>query len=50
MNRINGKQYKTVMAILDLKKNETVLDIGFGNGYLLQKLAKKTMRIISVVK
>jgi ubiquinone/menaquinone biosynthesis C-methylase UbiE len=40
MNRLNKAMYK---AILNTVKNDTcVLDIGFGNGYLLKKLLKRS--------
>jgi Methylase involved in ubiquinone/menaquinone biosynthesis len=40
MNRMNQKQYRAVMRAIDIRPDETVLDIGFGNGYLIGKLAK----------
>lgn len=41
MNRINQVQYKSVMDNLDFSKQDKILDIGFGNGYLIKHLAKK---------
>jgi ubiquinone/menaquinone biosynthesis C-methylase UbiE len=41
MNRQNGRQYRGAEAALDLQDDDTVLDIGFGNGYLLCRLARK---------
>ncbi|MCB2340257.1 class I SAM-dependent methyltransferase [Clostridium estertheticum] len=41
MNRMNQIQYKSVVSNLNCCKNDRVLDIGFGNGYLLNLLAKK---------
>ncbi|MVX65682.1 methyltransferase domain-containing protein [Clostridium chromiireducens] len=41
MNRINQIQYKSVMDNLNCSKEDRVLDIGFGNGYLIKNLAKK---------
>ena len=40
MNRLNQKMYKTVLS--EIKDNKKVLDIGFGNGYLIKKLVPKT--------
>jgi ubiquinone/menaquinone biosynthesis C-methylase UbiE len=39
MNRQNWRQYAGVEAALNLSGTESVLDIGFGNGYLLKRLA-----------
>lgn len=41
MNIINKKMYKKTVFLLSLNKNQKLLDIGYGNGYLL-KLADKT--------
>lgn len=38
MNLLNRKQYQVVLDNIDLKSGDTILDIGFGNGYLLKKL------------
>lgn len=40
MNRMNQKQYNSVIQALWFYPKERVLDIGFGNGYLINKLAK----------
>jgi ubiquinone/menaquinone biosynthesis C-methylase UbiE len=40
MNRQNDKQYRGTEAALALRDTDTVLDIGFGNGYLLHRLAE----------
>lgn len=44
MNRLNGKSYEA--AISKAPKSGKILDIGFGNGYLIKKLAKKTAATI----
>ena len=41
MNIINKKMYKKTVSLLTLDKNQKLLDIGYGNGYLL-KLADKS--------
>jgi ubiquinone/menaquinone biosynthesis C-methylase UbiE len=41
MNRINQVQYKSVMNNLNCSQKDRILDIGFGNGYLIKQLAKK---------
>ncbi|MFT8313263.1 MAG: class I SAM-dependent methyltransferase [Clostridium sp.] len=41
MNRMNQIQYKSVMNNLNCSQKDRVLDIGFGNGYLIKHLAKK---------
>ena len=35
MNIINQQMYKKTVSILSLNKNQKLLDIGYGNGYLL---------------
>lgn len=42
MNVINRKMYKRTVALIDAKPDDKVLDIGYGNGYLLKCLHKKT--------
>jgi ubiquinone/menaquinone biosynthesis C-methylase UbiE len=39
MNRQNDRQYRGAETALGLQDADTVLDIGFGNGYLLHRLA-----------
>ncbi len=41
LNIFNKKMYKKVVNEISLKDNDTILDIGFGNGYLFKKLYKK---------
>ena len=41
MNRLNQEQYQAVIDHIDIQATDTVLDIGFGNGYLLRRLAKQ---------
>lgn len=41
MNRINQVQYKSVKKNLICSEKDRVLDIGFGNGYLIKQLAEK---------
>ena len=45
MNIINQKQYKAILENINLEPNNTILDIGFGNGYLIKKLFKKNTSI-----
>ena len=45
MNIMNQKQYKAVLDNLNLENNDILLDIGFGNGYLINKLLKKNNNI-----
>ncbi|GHV82953.1 SAM-dependent methyltransferase [Spirochaetia bacterium] len=45
MNIINQKQYKAVLKNINIESNNTVLDIGFGNGYLINKLFKQNNNI-----
>lgn len=42
MNRMNQKQYKSVIHVLQAQPQGKILDIGFGNGYLINKLAKNS--------
>ena len=41
MNRQNRKQYQSVIDNIHIQKTDTILDIGFGNGYLIRKLLKE---------
>lgn len=41
MNIINKKMYRKTVSILSLNKNQKLLDIGYGNGYLLKLVDKK---------
>lgn len=41
MNVINRAMYKNTVALVDVSPDDKVLDIGFGNGYLLQLLYNK---------
>jgi len=41
MNCLNQKMYKAVIEHLDIRETDTILDIGFGNGYLIRKLSSK---------
>jgi len=45
MNIMNQKQYKAVLDNISLETNDVLLDIGFGNGYLINKLLKKNNNI-----
>lgn len=42
MNVINNAMYKKTVSLLDLSQNDKVLDIGYGNGYLLECIYKKS--------
>lgn len=42
MNHLNRIQYRKVIALFQERKPEKVLDIGYGNGYLLQELSKNS--------
>ena len=41
MNVINKRMYKSVVNKITADENATILDVGYGNGYLLKKLYKK---------
>ena len=41
MNIINNRLYKKTVSILKLGKNDNLLDIGYGNGFLLKLADKK---------
>ena len=45
MNIMNQKQYKAVLNNINLENNGVLLDIGFGNGYLINKLFKMNNNI-----
>ena len=40
MNVMNQKLYKTILKSIKSELNKNLLDIGFGNGYLIKKLLK----------
>ena len=39
MNRINQKLYRAVIENIDIRETDTILEIGFGNGYLIRRLS-----------
>lgn len=45
MNIINQNMYKTVINNLIIEPENNILDIGFGNGYLIKKLFQKNIPI-----
>jgi len=45
MNIFCQMQYKTVLENINLELKDNVLDIGFGNGYLIKKLLRKNIII-----
>jgi len=46
MNCLNKKLYKAVVDNLNVQTTDTILDIGFGNGYLVHKLSKEILQKI----
>lgn len=47
MNKINKKMYQAVVSRISNEKN--ILDIGYGNGYLIEKMYKKSgARIVGI--
>lgn len=42
MNRINNEMYKNVILEVQKKKDLCILDIGYGNGYLIEEMFKNT--------
>lgn len=42
MNIINNAMYKNTVSLIRVSSDENVLDIGYGNGYLLKCIYKKT--------
>jgi ubiquinone/menaquinone biosynthesis C-methylase UbiE len=45
MNIINQRQYKAIFDNINLENNDIILDIGFGNGYFINKLLRKNIKI-----
>ena len=45
MNIMNNKLYSVVLDNLKLEPNNIILDIGFGNGYLIRNIFKKNIPI-----
>jgi ubiquinone/menaquinone biosynthesis C-methylase UbiE len=48
MNIINQKQYNAVLDNINIEPDNTILDIGFGNGYLINKLFKQNNNNITI--
>jgi ubiquinone/menaquinone biosynthesis C-methylase UbiE len=46
MNWLNRKLYEAVSENLNIRPTDTILDIGFGNGYLVRKLSNKNPKKI----
>ncbi len=42
MNVINNAMYKNTVSLIDISPDGNILDIGYGNGYLLNCVYKKT--------
>ena len=42
MNIINKAMYKNTVSLIGISSDENILDIGYGNGYLLKYVYKKT--------
>lgn len=42
MNVFNQAMYKRTVALINTSSDDKVMDIGYGNGYLLKYLYKKT--------
>ena len=47
MNQMNKKQYQAVLDNINVQLSDAILDIGFGNGYLLKKLLKLSPNIFA---
>jgi len=45
MNIMNQRLYRAVLENINLESNNVILDIGFGNGYLIKQLFKKDISI-----
>lgn len=45
MNIINKAMYKKTVSLLNISDNDNVLDIGYGNGYLLKCIYRKAKAI-----
>lgn len=42
MNIINNAMYRNTVSLMEISSGENMLDIGYGNGYLLECVYKKT--------
>lgn len=42
MNIINKAMYRNTVSLIDISSEDNLLDIGYGNGYLLKRVYKKT--------
>ena len=50
MNCMNRKQYKAVFDNIAVTPEDVILDIGFGNGFMIKKLLKKQPRLVCGVE
>ena len=46
MNCMNRKQYKAVFDNIAVMPEDVILDIGFGNGFLIKKLLKRQPKLV----
>jgi ubiquinone/menaquinone biosynthesis C-methylase UbiE len=46
MNRQNKKLYQLIICNINIRETDTILDIGFGNGYLIRELLKQNLEKI----
>lgn len=46
MNRINQPMYMSIVSEIEERKCSRVLDVGFGNGYLIEKLRPVTRAVL----
>jgi ubiquinone/menaquinone biosynthesis C-methylase UbiE len=46
MNLLNKKQYQSILSNINIEKTSVVLDVGFGNGYLIRKILSKNPKKI----
>ena len=44
MNCLNRKLYEAIIENLNIRTTDTILDIGFGNGYLVRRLSNKNLQ------
>ena len=44
MNCLNRKQYNAVAENINIRETDTILDIGFGNGFLIRRLSNKVFQ------
>lgn len=50
MNIMNQPQYKTLLRNININHNDVILDVGFGNGYLIKRILMQNPQLVAGVE